>query len=148
MRKKFVNLSLILLLCMMLLQGCSAEGETSIKVVANEKEARIEATLKADESKNYKWMYFTKNNNITESATDFSNDIFSDTYTQKYGIVLDQEGEDILYFVLYQTDKIEDGKIFEYEISYDEEENIVLGEQKETSLKNNAELLEKVKAAQ
>mgnify|MGYP003304600241 FL=1 len=89
MKKRMVVLSFILLFCMMFLQGCSIEGETSIKVVTNEKGTRIEATLKADESKNYEWLYFTKNGKLTESATEFSNDIFSDTYTQKYGFVIE-----------------------------------------------------------
>ena len=143
-----VVLSFILLFCMMFLQGCSIEGETSIKVVTNEKGTRIEATLKADESKNYEWLYFTKNGKLTESATEFSNDIFSDTYTQKYGFVIDERDSDVIYFVLYQTDDIEGGKIFEYEISYNDEGKIQLGEQKDSSLIHNPDLLEKVKAAQ
>lgn len=148
MKKKFISFSFVALLCMMLLQGCSTEGETSIKVVINEKGTRVEATLKADESKNYEWLYFTKSGKITESASDFSEDIFSNTYTQKYGFVIDERDNDVLYFVLYQTDDIESGKIFEYEISYDEEGTIQLGEQKETFLIHNEGLLEKVKAAQ
>ena len=91
MKKRFTLWSVILVLCTMFLQGCSTEGETSIKVVTNEAKTRIEATLKADESKNYEWKYFTKNNKLTESATDFSNDIFSDTYTQKYGFVINEK---------------------------------------------------------
>lgn len=148
MKKKFVVLSLILILSMWLLQGCSMEGETSIKVVANDRGTRIEATLKADESKNYEWKYFTKKGNLTESATEFSNDLFSDTYTQKYGFVIDEKESDTIYFVLYQTDDIEGGKVFEYDISYDEDGKIVLGDQVETSLKYNQELLDKVEAAQ
>lgn len=148
MKKRMVVLSFILLFCMMFLQGCSIEGETSIKVVTNEKGTRIEATLKADESKNYEWLYFTKNGKLTESATEFSNDIFSDTYTQKYGFVIDERDSDVIYFVLYQTDDIEGGKIFEYEISYNDEGKIQLGEQKDSSLIHNPDLLEKVKAAQ
>ena len=148
MKKKFITMSFVLLLFMMLLQGCSMEGETSIKVITNDDGDRIEATLKADESKNYAWVYFTKNDKLTESATNFSNDIFSNTYTQKYGFVIDERDSDVLYFVLYQTDDIEAGKIFEYEVSYNEEGKIVLGEQKDSLLKHNSELLEKVKAAQ
>ncbi len=148
MKKKFIVLSLVLVLCMMLLQGCSMEGETSIKVVTNENGTRIEATLKADESKNYEWKYFTKNNNLTESATDFSNDIFTNTYTQKYAFVIDEKDTDVVYFVLYQTDNIEGGKVFEYEVSYNEDGKIVLGDQKETQLEYNSELLEKVKTEQ
>lgn len=148
MKKRMVVLSFILLFCMMFLQGCSIEGETSIKVVTNEKGTRIEATLKADESKNYEWLYFTKNGKLTESATEFSNDLFSDTYTQKYGFVIDERDSDVIYFVLYQTDDIEGGKIYEYEISYNDEGKIQLGEQKDSSLIHNPDLLEKVKAAQ
>lgn len=148
MKKKFIALSFVLVLCMALLQGCSTEGETSIKVVANENGTRIEATLKADESQNYAWLYFTKYNKVTESATDFSNNIFSSTYTQKYGFVINEKESDVLYFVSYQTDDIESGRIFEYEVSYDEDGKITLGEQKESWLEHNPELLEKVKAAQ
>lgn len=148
MKKRMVVLSFILLFCMMFLQGCSIEGETSIKVVTNEKGTRIEATLKADESKNYEWLYFTKNGKLTESATEFSNDLFSDTYTQKYGFVIDERDSDVIYFVLYQTDDIEGGKIYEYEISYNDEGKIQLGEPKDSSLIHNPDLLEKVKAAQ
>ena len=148
MSKRFVAISFAILLCMMFLQGCSTEGETSIKVLVNEKGTQIEATLKSDESKNYEWLYFTKNNKLTESATKFSKDIFSNTYTQKYGFVIDERGSDVVYFVLYQTDDIESGKIFEYEIYYNDDGTIVLGEQKESSLKNNNDLLEQVKAAQ
>ncbi len=148
MKRKLISFSIVLMLCMMFLQGCSKEGETSIKVVVNEKGTRIEATLKADESKNYKWLYFTKDGKITESATEFTEDIFSDTYTQKYGFVIDERDSDVLYFVLYQTDDIESGKIFEYEVSYNEEGMILLGEQKESFLSHNKDLLEQVKAAQ
>ena len=148
MKKRIVLFSLIMLLCMSFLQGCSKDGETSIKVVVNDKWTRIEATLKADESKNYKWLYFTKNSKLTESASEFSNDIFSDTYTQKYAFVIDERDSDILYFVLYQTDDIEAGKIFEYEVSYNEEGNIELGDQKDSLLIHNSDLLEKVKAVQ
>ncbi|MBE5881436.1 MAG: hypothetical protein E7289_03865 [Lachnospiraceae bacterium] len=148
MRKKCIVMSLIVVLTMFLLQGCSMEGETSIRVVPNERGTRIEATLKADESKNYEWVYYTKNNKLTESATEFSNDIFSSTYTQKYGFVIDEKDSDTIYFVLYQTDDIENGRIFEYDIAYDEDGNIVLGDQKETYLKNNPELLSKVQEAQ
>ncbi len=148
MKKKFATLCFVFILSTLLMQGCSTEGETSIKVVPNEKATRIEATLKADESKNYEWKYFTKKGKLTESATEFSNDIFSDTYTQKYGFVIDEKESDTIYFVLYKTDDIESGKIFEYDISYDEDGKIVLGDQKETSLEYNQELLDKVKAAQ
>ena len=148
MKKRCTTLGLITILLMFFLQGCSTEGETSIKVVPNEKGTRIEATLKADESKDYVWKYFTKSGKVTESATDFSNDIFSDTYTQKYAFVIDEKDKDILYFVLYQTGKIEEGIVFEYEISYDEDGNIVLGEQKESHLKNNPDLLKKVEESQ
>lgn len=148
MKKKFSVLSILLVLCTMLLQGCSTEGETSIKVVTNEAGTRIEATLKADESKNYEWKYFTKNNKLTESATEFSNDIFSDTYTQKYGFVIDERESDVIYFVLYQTDDVEGGKVYEYEISYDEDGKIVLGEQKEMWLKNNPEILKKMQPSE
>ena len=148
MKKRLLVLSLVLIMCMMFLQGCSMEGETSIKVVTNERKTRIEATLKADESENYVWKYFTEKGNITESATEFSNDIFSDTYTQKYGFVIDERASDTLYFVLYKTDDIEGGKIFEYTVSYNEDGEIVLGDKKETWLKHNSDLLEKVKAAQ
>ena len=145
MKKKFIVLCLVLTLMMLMLQGCSTEGETSIKVVTNEKGTRIEATLKADESKNYVWKYFTKKGNLTESATEFSNDIFSDTYTQKYGFVIDEKASDTIYFVLYQKENIEAGKIFEYEVSYDDDGNIVLGDQKQSYLENNPELMEKIK---
>lgn len=148
MKKKRITLSFIIMLCMIILQGCSKEGETSIKVVTNEKGTRIEATLKADESKNYEWKYFTKDNKVTESATDFSKDIFSTTYTQKYGFVIDEKESDIIYFIVYQTDDIENGNIYEYEISYNEEGSIVLGEQKEKRLINYPDLLERVKAEQ
>lgn len=148
MKKRFSLLSVLLVLCIMFLQGCSAEGETSIKVVTNDAKTRIEATLKADESKNYEWKYFTKNNKLTESATDFSNDIFSSTYTQKYGFVINERESDIVYFVLYQKDDVEGGKVYEYEISYNDEGEIVLGEQKETWLKNNPELLKQVEQAE
>ena len=148
MKKKLLVLGCIMMLCMMLLQGCSKEGETSIKVTTNETGNRIEAVLKADESKNYAWMYFTQKGNLTESASELSNDIFSNTYTQKYGFVIDERDSDIIYFVLFQTYDIESGKIFEYEVSYDEEGKIVLGEQKESYLMNNSYLLEKVKAEQ
>lgn len=148
MKKKFATLCIVFTLFSMILQGCSIEGETSIKVVPDEKATRIEATLKADESKNYEWKYFTKKGKLTESATEFSNDIFSDTYTQKYAFVIDEKESDTIYFVLYKTDDIESGKIFEYDISYDEDGKIVLGDQKETSLEYNQELLDKVKAAQ
>ena len=148
MKKRILTISFVLLFCMMFLQGCSKEGETSIKVVVNEKGTRVEATLKADQSKNYEWLYFSKNGKLTESATDFKEDIFSDTYTQKYGFVIEEKESDVVYFVLYQTDDIENGKIFEYEISYDEEGKIVLGEQKEFLLIQYNDILEKVKAAQ
>ena len=144
MKKRLALISVLLVLCIVFLQGCSAEGETSIKVVTNDKGTRIEATLKADKSKSYEWKYFTKNNKLTESATEFSNDIFSNTYTQKYGFVIDEKESDVVYFVLYQTDDIEGGKVYEYEISYNDEGKIVLGEQKETWLKNNSELLKQV----
>ncbi len=148
MKKKSVTLVLVLVLCMLFLQGCSMEGETSIKVVPNEQETRIEATLKADESKNYKWMYFTKEDHVTESATEFSNDIFSSTYTQKYGFVIDERSSDVLYFVLFKTDDIESGRIFEYSLSYNDEGVIQLGDKIESSLIDNSDLLEKVKEAQ
>lgn len=148
MRKKIISLSLIFILSMLFLQGCSMEGETSIKVITNEAGTRVEATLKADESKNYEWRYFTEQGNLTESATEFTNDIFTETYTQKYGFVIDEKASDTLYFVLYQTDNIEAGKVFEYSVSYDNEGKIVLGEQKEGYLEHNQKLLEKVKAGE
>ena len=129
MKKKLSLLVILVGLCMVFLQGCSTEGETSIKVVTNEAGTRIEATLKADESKNYEWMYFTKNNKLTESASEFSNDLFSETYTQKYGFVIDERESDVIYFVLYQTDDVEGGKVYEYEISYNDDGEIELGEQ-------------------
>ena len=66
----------------------------------------------------------------------------------KYAFVIDERDSDVLYFVLYQTDDVEAGKVFEYEISYDEEGKIILGEQKESMLIQNDNLLEKVKAVQ
>ena len=146
MRKRILLSSLIVMLSTLFLQGCSTEGETSIKVVTNEAGTRIEATLKADESKNYEWKYFTEQGNLTESASEFTNDIFTETYTQKYGFVIDERVSDTLYFVLYQTDNIEAGKIFEYSVSYDNEGKIILGEKKESYLEYNQKLLEKVKA--
>ncbi len=144
MKKKLTLLTVLLVLCTIFLQGCSAEGETSIKVVTNDKGTRIEATLKADESKNYEWKYFTKNGNVTESATEFSNDLFSDTYTQKYGFVIDERASDVIYFVLYKTDDVEGGKVYEYEVSYNDDGEIELGKQVETWLKSNPELLKRV----
>ncbi len=146
--KKIRIIAMVMLISILFLQGCSTEGTTSIKVVVSENGKRVEAELKADQSKQYEWLYFTKENNLTESATEFSNDLFSDTYIQKYGFVIDERGQDTIYFVLYQTDDIESGKVFEYDIAYDKDGNIVLSDKKEGLLKNNAELLEKVKASQ
>ena len=146
--KKVKLFSILILLCMFLLQGCAKEGETSIKVVVNEDKQRVEVELKANETKNHAWTYFTKNNKLTESATEFQNDIFSETYIQKYGFVIEEREQDTIYFVLYETDNVETGKVYKYDIAYDSNGKINLSEGKESLLENNPDLLEKVKAIQ
>ena len=99
MKKRIVLFSLIMLLCMSFLQGCSKDGETSIKVVVNDKGTRIEATLKADESKNYKWLYFTKNSKLTEQHQNFQM-IFSVIHIHKNMLLLLMK-ETVIFYILF-----------------------------------------------
>ena len=146
--KKYRLISILLLLCVFLLQGCSKEGTTSIKVVTSENGQRIEVELKANEAKNHAWAYFTENGNLTESASEFKNDLFSETYIQKYGFVIDERAQDTIAFVLYETNNVEKGKVYKYDVSYDQDGKIILDGGKESLLENHPDLIEKIKALQ
>lgn len=136
----------IFVMATFLLQGCAImEGETSRKLIISENKRELQVILKADQEENYEWQYFTEKNNLNDMTETVKSNIFSNTLTKEYTFGMNDSKKDTLILVLYKTDDVENGKTYSYEVSYDEDDNIVVGDCKEETLKYSPELLEKVK---
>lgn len=145
--KVLIITMVIFMMSTFLLQGCAImEGETSRKMTITQNNKQLDVVLKADQEKNYEWQYFTKRDKLNEMEERLSNNILSNTYTKTYKFGMNESEEDTLILVLYQTDDVENGKVYSYEISFDTEGNISVGDCKESTLKYDEDLLDRVKA--
>lgn len=129
-----------------LLQGCAImEGETSRTLIISENKRELQVILKANQEENYEWQYFTENDNLNDMTERVKSNMFTNTFTKEYTFGMNDAKEDTLILVLYKTDDVENGKTYSYDVSYDQDGYIVVGDCKEATLKYSPELLEKVK---
>lgn len=142
--KKMVSV----LLCMMifstfLLQGCSLkEAETSRKVVVSENGKNLEVTLKSNTAQGYSWRYVT-GSSLVESSSTLKNDLFSDTYVEKYVFSMNDTKSDTLILVLLQNEDYDNAKVFSYDVSF-KDGSMVVGKCQESTLKYDKKLYDQI----
>ena len=132
--KKVVSIVLIMAtLC--LLTGCSfVKAETTIQVSVDADGKTVKAVLKADQSQGYEWKYFITNGALSESASRFENNIFSDTYIQKYSYT---------YNVIKDKD-YENAKAYEYPVTIDDNGSVKIGNRTEKTVGYYPDLLKMI----
>lgn len=137
MKKKVTKIvALILMMSLFLLQGCSlTTPETSHLVKVSEDGRTLTADLKASTDDGYKWQYYFDTKIFAESSSNFTNNIFSNTYGSTYTYVANDVGTGNFYLILVQNDDYQNAKVFNYvldagndnKISIQKEGNFVLG---------------------
>ena len=144
--KKVVSIVLIMAtLC--LLTGCSfVKAETTIQVSVDADGKTVKAVLKADQSQGYEWKYFITNGALSESASRFENNIFSDTYIQKYSYTynVSKGNEDQLVFVLIKDKDYENAKAYEYPVTIDDYGSVKIGNRTEKTVGYYPDLLKMI----
>ncbi len=143
--KNRIRLCIVMVFMVLVLQGCgSMEAETSIKVEVSSSANSIQAELKNDSEDSYEWYYFIEYGNLVESRSKATQDVFSNTYAQKYIFTMNDTKQDTIYFVYCDKENLQTGIIYTYDVYFDEEGKIVLGECKESSLIYNETLMNKI----
>ncbi|MCR5452326.1 MAG: protease inhibitor I42 family protein [Lachnospiraceae bacterium] len=137
MKRKMTKIvSLILLISLFLLQGCAlTTPETSHLVKVGDDGRTLTAELKASTDDGYTWQYLFDNKIFAESSSNFTNNIFSNTYGSTYTYVANDVGTANFYLILVQNDDYQNAKVFNYvlnagndnKISIEKEGNFVLG---------------------
>ena len=120
-RLKKLFLAVVLIVSMLVLQGCSVSElttpVTSHSVTKDENNSlKFHADLKADMSQNYKW-YVYSTIEIDEAQNKISDGMFNDTRTNKYEFIVREESEFTFYLILVKDANLETARIYPYEMS-------------------------------
>mgnify|MGYP000816045581 FL=1 len=99
-----------------------------------------------DQSQGYEWKYFITNGALSESASRFENNIFSDTYIQKYSYTynVSKGNEDQLVFVLIKDKDYENAKAYEYPVTIDDNGSVKIGNRTEKTVGYYPDLLKMI----
>ena len=90
--------------------------------------------------------YFITNGALSESASRFENNIFSDTYIQKYSYTynVSKGNEDQLVFVLIKDKDYENAKAYEYPVTIDDNGSVKIGNRTEKTVGYYPDLLKMI----
>lgn len=143
--KKLISLLLVTVLGVMALTGCAVtKPETSHLVTLSDDGKKIIADLKQSTSEGYEWQYIIEDNNLQEAASDFTNNIFSDTYGMVYDFSAADTGKDVLYLILTKNGDLENAKVFYYNIVIDNSRAITIEKEGSYLLPSNLKLYQKL----
>ena len=145
--KKGITIGLVMALFCLCLTGCSfVKAETTIQVSVDTDGKTVKAVLKADQSQGYEWKYLIANGALSESASRFENNIFSDTYIQKYSYTynVSKGNEDQLIFVLIKDKDYENAKAYEYPVTIDDTGSVKIGNRTEKTVGYYPDLLKAI----
>lgn len=143
--RKVVSVVLMMIIGVMALTGCAiTKPETSHLVTLSDDGKKIVADLKQSTSEGYEWQYSIEGNNLQESASDFTNNIFSDTYGSKYDFVAADTGQDTLFLILTKDGDLDNAKVFYYTVSIDVARNIKIEKEGSYLLPSNLKLYQKL----
>ena len=114
------------------LQGCGIrKAETSRKVTLSEDEKFLVVTLKSNTEDHFEWRYLGP---VIISESKLANDIFSNTYIQKYKFSINSGvNEAVVDFVLIQNGDIDNAMAYEYVVTRNDDK-ISLGDCKEKTV--------------
>ena len=137
MKKKVTKLTaLLLIMSVLFLQGCAlTTPETSHLVKVEEDGRTLKADLKASTDDGYEWQYLFDNKIFAETSSNFTNNIFSNTYGSTYTYTANDVGTGNFYLILVQNGDYQNAKVFSYvltagndnSITIDKEGSFVLG---------------------
>jgi len=146
MKKSKKTLFLILLICCMcFVSGCQlVEPETTHLVTIDETGRTLTAELKASVGDGYEWQYLLDKSILSETSSDFTDNIFSNTYGSTYTFTANDSGADTLYLILVQNGDYQNAKVFSFVISIDNNSNMKIEKEGNFVLGSNIKLYNRV----